>query len=529
MAAALFFAGCQIDSEEDDEVEPVKPVITTQPRGGTYEKGATDAAALTVQATVTDDGVLTYQWYESTAENAPGKPLTGKGSYTSYPPSTDTLGTRWYYVEVTNTKDKQTVITTSDKVSIGITSKRVSFMVIENAGYGNTVITEKVGAPWTLNVSTPQEEVYVGLLKIPAQTIGVSGTGAARVRLVNSSDTINGDPVKIGGNNVGNVPDYYTVFKVDTSDFKLLFDEREEETLTFTLDVSEDGTQVQVPVTLNIAAPVIIPESITIFSVTRTPSQTEDDEGSLRKINAEIAGQSVLSLEDALKWIDQNVADGHPEYLVRVEKDEKIQQMVLSLLNMKSALIRLRGYKQEQKITHDGSTGYYGYGIISTAANRDGLITLGLPNYYTDITLQLEQHITLDGEDIPPTNQRRNIVTVTPARTLIMKPGSKITRYNNGGQSTNFHHVIRVLVDGYYPPVNYGKVILSGGEITENTVARGVIFIGGNLENNGTIQTFTYNSGKIHGNVRFDENDEKTGNYLVYAYEQDDIKLEEEK
>jgi hypothetical protein len=210
----------------------VKPVINTQPKGDSYEKGK-EATALSVMATVTDGGELTYQWYVSNGADTPGAPLTGKvPNNTSYTPSTDTLGTRWYYVEITNTKDNQTATTVSDKVSIGITSKHVSFMVIENTGYGNTVITEKVGAPWTLNASIPQEEVYVGVLKTPAQTIGVSGTDAAKVRLVNSSDTINGEPVKIDGNNVGNVSDNYTVFKVDTSDFKFLFEDREEETLT---------------------------------------------------------------------------------------------------------------------------------------------------------------------------------------------------------------------------------------------------------------------------------------------------------
>jgi antitoxin component YwqK of YwqJK toxin-antitoxin module len=36
-----------------------------------------------------------------------------------------------------------------------------------------------------------------------------------------------------------------------------------------------------------------------------------------------------------------------------------------------------------------------------------------------------------------------------------------------------------------------------------------------------------YKSGKIHGNVRYDENDEKDGDYLVYYYSE--IPLEKER
>ncbi|MDR1030096.1 MAG: hypothetical protein LBL76_04420, partial [Treponema sp.] len=314
MAAVLFFAGCQTDSENDDPVvDAVKPVITTQPVGGTYEKGATDVTALTVQATVGDEGELTYQWYESTAENAPGTPVTFQGPQTSYTPSADTVGTRWYYVEVTNTKDKQTATTTSNKVSIGITSKRVAFMPINNAGYGTDVISQ-VPDPnnWTLN-ATGQAEIYFGVVKTATQTVGVSGTDAAKVRRVNSSDTIDGDPVKINNVNVGNDPGY-AVFKVDTGTFNLVF-KGAGETMEFTLDVREGDVQVQqVPVTLNVTAPLVPPGSITIFSVTRTASQIGDEAGSLRKIDAVVEGHPVTSLLDALKWIDQNTADNHPEY-----------------------------------------------------------------------------------------------------------------------------------------------------------------------------------------------------------------------
>jgi hypothetical protein len=97
--------------------------------------------------------------------------------------------------------------------------------------------------------------------------------------------------VKIDSVYVGNDPQY-AVYQVDTSDFDLLFDGG---SVDFTLEVREGAAAVQeIPVTLNVA-PTIIPDSITIFSVTRTATQTGDEEGSLTKINAEleVEGQSV--------------------------------------------------------------------------------------------------------------------------------------------------------------------------------------------------------------------------------------------
>jgi hypothetical protein len=536
MTAVLFFAGCQTDSEEEDPVvEPEKPVInssTSKLENATYEKGATDVTAIEVVATVTDGGELTYQWYMSTTESAPGTPVTFRGPDKSYTPSTDTLGTRWYYMEVTNTKDNQTATTVSSRVRIGITTQKISFTNIQNEGYDANVISEDINAPWTLNAKA-QGETYIGVVKTAAQIVGVrSGIEAARVRLVNSNDTINGELVTINGVNVGNDP-RYAVFKVDTSDFGLLFDDREEKTLKFDLEVTEgENDPVPVEVTLKVAPPVITSDSITIFSVKRTSDQTEDEEGALTKINAKIAGQPVATLLDALKWINTNTADNYPEYLVRIEKDEIIPRVVLTCLD-KPATIRLRGNSKEGRtITYDSVTGedYSGYYARpnSYPSYTNSLITLGdgYVNPPDNITLQLE-YIILDGQNNISSVYAYSMVEVIPGSTLIMKSGSKITGYNSKGSGSNYHDVICVRVDNQNPPLNYGKFILDGGEITGNTVDRGVIFIGGNLENNGTLPTFTYNSGKIHGNVRYNENDGKTGNYQVYAY--DEIELEEEK
>ena len=69
---------------------------TTNPTGATYVKGAT-ATPLTV--TATGEGTLRYQWFEANSATATG---TAVGSNSpSYTPSTATVGSKFYYVEVT--------------------------------------------------------------------------------------------------------------------------------------------------------------------------------------------------------------------------------------------------------------------------------------------------------------------------------------------------------------------------------------------------------------------------------------------
>jgi hypothetical protein len=308
------------------------------------------------------------------------------------------------------------------------------------------------------------------------------------------------------------------VYQVDTSSFDLLFDGG---SLDFKLEVREGAAAVrEVPVTLNVTTN-ITPESITIFSVTRTPAQTGDEEGSLTKINATLeVGEesvSVATLLDAFKWIDQSLDDDEatpsPEYLVRVEKDEAIPRVVLTLNNKGTAIIRLRGYQEERKITWDGDESYYyAHPDLSISSSfRTALITIGRTNVYTDITLQLEQDITLDGEETITGNAVRNMVRVMGGRTLSMKSGSKITGCNtNGRESAATDAVIYVNGRGSIDTYPTGHFILDGGEITGNVVYKGIIYLAGQIEDG----RFIYKSGKIDGNFKYNSNDH--GNYIIY-------------
>ena len=77
------------------------------PLSNTYIVNETPVA-LSVSAHVSDNGVITYQWYENTTQSTSGGTAISGATGSSYIPSTDIIGTRYYYVVVTNTNSTAT-------------------------------------------------------------------------------------------------------------------------------------------------------------------------------------------------------------------------------------------------------------------------------------------------------------------------------------------------------------------------------------------------------------------------------------
>ena len=87
------------------------PVISVQPQNATVNEG--EAVTLSVQASVSDGGSLSYQWYDGST----GLAISG-ATGDSYSPPTTPAGTYYYYVAVTNTKDSSTGNKTVTKESV---------------------------------------------------------------------------------------------------------------------------------------------------------------------------------------------------------------------------------------------------------------------------------------------------------------------------------------------------------------------------------------------------------------------------
>ena len=92
------------------------PTITAYLQSAAYVQNAT-ATPLSVTASVTDDGVLSYQWYSNTTNNVGDTiPVSGATNNTCLP-STATVGTVYYYVVVKNTNDSATGAKTATAIS----------------------------------------------------------------------------------------------------------------------------------------------------------------------------------------------------------------------------------------------------------------------------------------------------------------------------------------------------------------------------------------------------------------------------
>jgi len=103
-------------------VHAATPVISEHPIGGVYSQGDT-ATALSVQAGVSDGGVLSYQWYSNSVNSNAGGTLVSSAS--AYTPPTSTVGTLYYYAVVTNTNNsvngKKTATAASDVAAVTVT------------------------------------------------------------------------------------------------------------------------------------------------------------------------------------------------------------------------------------------------------------------------------------------------------------------------------------------------------------------------------------------------------------------------
>ena len=134
-------ANVEIKAVFEEKVNAATPEITAQPQSATYTEGMA-ASALTVAASVSDGGTLTYQWYEN---DQPIEDATGA----SYTPATDTVGEKSYCCVVTNTNEAAT----GDKTA-SVTSATATITVIAKVHAMAPVISmQPVSATYTEGVA----------------------------------------------------------------------------------------------------------------------------------------------------------------------------------------------------------------------------------------------------------------------------------------------------------------------------------------------------------------------------------------
>lgn len=122
------------------------PTITTQPVSAGYLDNAVEVAALTVEASVSDGGTLSYQWYSNSENSTEGGTLIEGATNSSYtPPLTE--GTLYYYCVVTNTNAGE-----------GITGETTAKAV---SNVAEITVTNSVNAAPPVISKNPKSAAYV--------------------------------------------------------------------------------------------------------------------------------------------------------------------------------------------------------------------------------------------------------------------------------------------------------------------------------------------------------------------------------
>ncbi|WP_024466723.1 hypothetical protein [Treponema pedis] len=81
------------------------PKIIKQPEGKTVPIGAAGEITLEVKAVLTDNGILSYNWYEADNEIDEGTSVGANSPIYSYRLGADTEGVKYYYCKITNTNE----------------------------------------------------------------------------------------------------------------------------------------------------------------------------------------------------------------------------------------------------------------------------------------------------------------------------------------------------------------------------------------------------------------------------------------
>ena len=166
---------------ETIKVDAVAPATITL-TDASYEAGKT-AEPLNGETTVTDNGTISYQWYETTSkDDQNGTLLDGKTAPT-FTPDTTAAGTHFYYVVATNTNagatGKKTAETRSNTVAITVTEKAVTYTVSYDWGAefpeGVTLPTDTGAYQSVQEAEAAMDKTYTASSTSTAQKDGKDG------------------------------------------------------------------------------------------------------------------------------------------------------------------------------------------------------------------------------------------------------------------------------------------------------------------------------------------------------------------
>jgi hypothetical protein len=194
-------AGCSKPTDTvvvNNKVNAVMPAISVHPTGATYTLNVS-AGALSVTASVSDGGTLSYQWYSNnTADSSSGIAIENANG-SSFTPPTENTGTTYYYCIVSNTiKDNGD----KGKKTEGLASSIARITVIE-MGAPIIIVQPASGVCYIDNVA--------GTFSVSAVSTNEGTLSYQWYSSTDSSSATSEDDTKVGSDSAGYIPPSDTI------------------------------------------------------------------------------------------------------------------------------------------------------------------------------------------------------------------------------------------------------------------------------------------------------------------------------
>jgi len=169
-----------VEVEVKPLVNAAAPTITGQPADSSVDLGKT--ATISVTATGSENGKLTYKWYSNTNDSNTGGKTVGNSNKASYSFRTKSVGTIYYYCVVTNT-DKS------------VNGKKTATTTTETAAVEVRALTNAV-AP---SITDQPDALTIGVGESDSLSIEATGTGTLTYQWYSNSKNSVSGASKISG------------------------------------------------------------------------------------------------------------------------------------------------------------------------------------------------------------------------------------------------------------------------------------------------------------------------------------------
>ena len=277
--------GCESAASSSFEIKAKQATTTTtNPVGAIYAK---DAIAVPLTVTATGEGVLSYQWFEATSPTAPG---TAVGSNSpSYTPSTSTIGSKFYYVEVTGSCGTVRSAVAKIKVSSVIDANDDPDTTVGGGGIVDILSNDRLNGnpvtPTDVAITIPNDGGLTGLtvdnatgkLKVPTNATPGTYEVTYKICAVGGTTTCDTAKVKItvtvATPTITATPDTFTI-TTGTSTSSVIDNDRIGTATTTTGTVTIGVVTGATPKTPGANTPTLNPTDGTITVPNNTPAGT---------------------------------------------------------------------------------------------------------------------------------------------------------------------------------------------------------------------------------------------------------------